>query len=235
MNLDVKRMRSQVKIWRRKYPLVIISGEVLKTNPEPSDIINELDFAFEKFFFEYKFDEGSEKVFVELKSGIESGISYFLKENWDICGWYNWNEFKNVYVDERLKKDINDYPSYIRSAANVHKRLLNTIIFIMTKERKSQNREKNVNRKSVENESKKTNRGNLQSIFLFDDIVKYVDDIGISKRFDAEKNKINCPCWSVRGHYRHYKNGKVIFVKSYKKGKERETKEPKAREYKTEN
>lgn len=108
-------MRNQVKIWRRKYPLVIVSGEVLKTNPEPSDIIFELDFAFEKFFFEYKFEEGTEKIFVELKNGIESGISYFLKENWDIQGWYNWNEFKNVYVDERLKADINDYPSYIQS------------------------------------------------------------------------------------------------------------------------
>lgn len=28
-------------------------------------------------------------------------------------------------------------------------------------------------------------------------------------------------CWSVRGHYRHYKNGKTVFIKSYEKGKNR--------------
>lgn len=26
-------------------------------------------------------------------------------------------------------------------------------------------------------------------------------------------------CWGVRGHYRHYKNGKTIFINSYSKGK----------------
>lgn len=27
--------------------------------------------------------------------------------------------------------------------------------------------------------------------------------------------------WSVRGHYRHYKSGKVIFIESFEKGKNR--------------
>ena len=30
-----------------------------------------------------------------------------------------------------------------------------------------------------------------------------------------------CLCWGVRGHYRHYKNGKVVFVQAFRKGKER--------------
>lgn len=36
-----------------------------------------------------------------------------------------------------------------------------------------------------------------------------------------EKRKYNkhCESWEVRGHYRHYKNGKVIFIKGYPKGK----------------
>ncbi len=29
----------------------------------------------------------------------------------------------------------------------------------------------------------------------------------------------HCPAWGVRGHYRHYKNGKVSYVKPYVKGK----------------
>ena len=30
-----------------------------------------------------------------------------------------------------------------------------------------------------------------------------------------------CLCWGVRGHIRHYKNGKTIFIQPFKKGKER--------------
>lgn len=39
----------------------------------------------------------------------------------------------------------------------------------------------------------------------------------------AEKRHIefSCPSWGVRGHYRHLKNGKVVFVRPFIKGKER--------------
>lgn len=30
-----------------------------------------------------------------------------------------------------------------------------------------------------------------------------------------------CTCWSVRGHKRHYKNGRVVWIKPYKKGRDR--------------
>lgn len=33
--------------------------------------------------------------------------------------------------------------------------------------------------------------------------------------------EITCPAWGVRGHYRHYKNGKTIFIDAFVKGKER--------------
>lgn len=39
--------------------------------------------------------------------------------------------------------------------------------------------------------------------------------------------KITCPCWGVRGHYRHYKSGKVVFIKPYQKGKNRSNYSPK--------
>lgn len=34
-------------------------------------------------------------------------------------------------------------------------------------------------------------------------------------------HKIHCECWGVRGHYRHYKSGKVVFIESYQKGSKR--------------
>lgn len=34
-------------------------------------------------------------------------------------------------------------------------------------------------------------------------------------------HQITCQAWGVRGHYRHYKNGTVIFIQPYVKGKKR--------------
>ena len=36
-----------------------------------------------------------------------------------------------------------------------------------------------------------------------------------------KKAEIHCLAWGVRGHFRHYKNGKTIFIESYVKGKDR--------------
>lgn len=44
-----------------------------------------------------------------------------------------------------------------------------------------------------------------------------------AKKFNKSeiKHVIKCLCWGVRGHFRYYKNGKVAWVKPYRKGKER--------------
>lgn len=33
---------------------------------------------------------------------------------------------------------------------------------------------------------------------------------------------MSCPVWSVRGHYRHYKSGRTVYIAPYQKGKDRE-------------
>ncbi len=38
---------------------------------------------------------------------------------------------------------------------------------------------------------------------------------------NIKRTEWHCPAWGVRGHYRHYKSGKVVYVKSYIKGKEK--------------
>lgn len=40
-----------------------------------------------------------------------------------------------------------------------------------------------------------------------------------------------CECWGVRGHLRHLKNGKVIFIEPFKKGRKRDVLEPKSKTY----
>lgn len=52
--------------------------------------------------------------------------------------------------------------------------------------------------------------------YLFRDIVRYVNH-----KKQKEKHNITCECWGVRGHYRHYKTGKVVFIHEYEKGKKR--------------
>lgn len=65
-------------------------------------------------------------------------------------------------------------------------------------------------------------------IYLFDDIVKYISEKYIPEN---EHHSIQCPCWEVRGHYRHYKSGKVVFIQSYRKGKDRDSAQPIAKQY----
>lgn len=42
---------------------------------------------------------------------------------------------------------------------------------------------------------------------------------------NADHRAMNCPCWGVIGHMRHYKSGKTVWIKPYRKGKERKNPE----------
>ena len=63
-------------------------------------------------------------------------------------------------------------------------------------------------------------------VYLLNDLINtyYVHN-------ESKHNEITCPCWEVRGFYRHYKSGKVIWVDSFKKGKQRDKVEPKPKTY----
>lgn len=41
-------------------------------------------------------------------------------------------------------------------------------------------------------------------------------------KVERRKAEIKCQAWGVRGHFRHYKDGKVVFVQAYVKGKNRD-------------
>ena len=65
-------------------------------------------------------------------------------------------------------------------------------------------------------------------IYLYDDIVRYVAE---NYTGSHGSHKVTCPCWEVRGHYRHYKSGKVVFVPAYRKGKQKDKVVPIPHEY----
>lgn len=65
--------------------------------------------------------------------------------------------------------------------------------------------------------TKKGNRARKPVVqFLLGDIIEYVNS-------NRREFNITCECWNVRGHFRHYKNGKVSWIPSYEKGKKRNT------------
>lgn len=48
---------------------------------------------------------------------------------------------------------------------------------------------------------------------LIDVVRKY------ERHINKNKKHVTCDYWEVKGHFRHYKNGKVVYVKPYSKGK----------------
>ena len=74
---------------------------------------------------------------------------------------------------------------------------------------------KTTNKSCDSNKNKKNNNGSKVSVvYLLDDIVEYVSN-------NKSIHKFTCECWTVRGHFRHYKNGTVGWVSSYEKGSKR--------------
>lgn len=108
--------------------------------------------------------------------------------------------------------------------------ILIVIAYIMSSNRKRLYKEKTINKRHKSEKDINSNQQLNDKIYLLDDLIEYVDKNRLNKNEDSG-HEIQCPCWSVRGHYRHYKSGKTIFIKNYLKGKEKDGKKPKYKEY----
>ena len=52
------------------------------------------------------------------------------------------------------------------------------------------------------------------------------------RKYAAPLQHMNCPCWGVIGHIRHYKSGREVWIKPYRKGRQRNNPEAyQAKEY----
>lgn len=78
----------------------------------------------------------------------------------------------------------------------------------------------------AEREQRENYEYHERECFLLNDIVKYV-----SIHPNRKSIQYRCECWGVRGHLRHLKNGEVIFIKPFKKGRKRDVLEPKKKDY----
>ena len=77
----------------------------------------------------------------------------------------------------------------------------------------------------TEHTKNKTVKNNKKEYNLLDAIKIYQKNEGEKRKYE-----ITCESWDVRGYFRHYKNGKVIWIAPFKKGKKR--KEENNKEYK---
>lgn len=228
---SLDKMRGIVQLWKKKYPLIIIN-KGLDTAKCPTESVRMLNFAFDKFFFQYNFEDGTEIVFVKLENGIQSGTSYILNENYDIVNWYHWSNLREVFIDDKQKLFLPDYKKYIsliEKPGSIHDRLLYSMEYIMTTDREKVQKDIYSKENVMEIKRKQNKKKYPHKIYMLSDIIEYVNEKGLKQ--ETKGREINCPCWSVRGHYRHYKSGKTVFIKSYLKGKKREAEEPKAKEY----
>ena len=66
----------------------------------------------------------------------------------------------------------------------------------------------------VSDSNKNTTKQKTSAQYLLKSIIEYIS-------CNRRKFNITCECWNVRGHFRHYKNGKVTWVTPYEKGKKR--------------
>lgn len=83
--------------------------------------------------------------------------------------------------------------------------------------------------KVVKSHSRKTKSGKRKSVVRH---FKCYSIKGKNRPETREEHKILCPAWSVRGHMRHYKSGKVVFINPYIKGKKRNETEFAPKEHK---
>lgn len=142
--------------------------------------------------------------------------------------------YYEIYISENNKDGMEvmcntDEYKYLNMGHDLAKIILRIMLHIMTAPREKITKPK-LPREEVERKENQSKTTKENKVYLLDEIVEYVNENGLTAS-QSGTHKINCPCWSVRGHYRHYKSGKVIFVENYKKGKERENKEPKSKTY----
>ena len=84
----------------------------------------------------------------------------------------------------------------------------------------------NVSKSSVLSMAKRTLPGKVSLKNIDIDVDAFIADHPPRKHDETSNDAVkiwHCPAWEVRGHYRHYKSGKVIYVKPHVKGKLRDT------------
>lgn len=161
---------------------------------------------------------------------IQSQVSYTCKQNQVSCTITGFDD-PMIQIMERQRKPGEAIRNYYRSVVNDYSEplifLLRTMSYINWLMQHPQYKEIEANerkkRESTNRPNKKTNNvkkkdssgtrtikiNNIRFITTSDSVIR-----GLK----SKKRRISIKCWGVRGHFRHYKNGRVIYIRPYKKG-----------------
>lgn len=163
---------------------------------------------------------------VEWRKKEWQSMIFTIYENGKNLGKYQWIMEDGDNTKGALAaippRDVSEREGSI--ARGAARRILLCMYYIMNYPREHKKERLSSHRYS--HEHKVSTRQN--KIYLFDDIVKYVSEKYVP---EGGHHSIQCPCWEVRGHYRHYRSGKVVFIQSYRKGKDKDTAQPKPKQY----
>lgn len=114
-------------------------------------------------------------------------------------------------VDERLKnQQVTKYSGFIFGTEILCKALL-CLPSIWKKESFTVDRNNVKPRQSKTDKQPKRREVELRNVYMIRS--------GLSIKNVMPSKQLTCPCWGVRGHYRHLSDGKIIFIKPYRKGK----------------
>ena len=132
--------------------------------------------------------------------------------------WYTW---KRDFIKRGYDFQGEAPKEYIQIS---HAFILETLMYICQADRNVEYRERIEKVKS----SGKSNPYEYQDrvCFLLNDIIEYAGTHKTRKSIQYQ-----CECWGVRGHIRHYTDGRTVFIEPYKKGRKRDILEPRSKTY----
>lgn len=213
--------KENIEIWRHLSKNGFLFNEYTLVVDEPYRIFKVLCYQVgDRYFFKIKIIWENKNGFREFYE-THTSVRLYLEQRNELYDKVN-KDKKRIKKEKENKLDFNDIKEY-KDFANIID-LMTPMQFMYYAIEKAMNREyiemENTQKryKPISQRGKSSKRKEYK---LFDVIRKYNQHINHNRHF------ITCEKWEVKGHFRHYKNGKVVYVKPYEKGKGRK----KDREY----
>lgn len=214
---------------------------------EKGSILANLDCLRLDFFAQNGFSEDDTAPTIKAIENRQQQFKYIgkikIEYNLDSDNVIEWENslitvlVRRGYVDpiEYLNKqnDVEEIHANLKACINLFKGVLICADHLLKhpeeKRKERQTRSRNGNNPSNKSFQKQANSVQVISLnsLRFKTVNKKVANMLKSKKVHRMAES-----WSVRGHYRHYKSGKVIFIKSFEKGKNRKQASQKKTKYK---
>lgn len=150
-------------------------------------------------------------------------ISVFGKRLETISYYFGYNVMRGFHFG-RMDKDITEDQEEICAAVDLINLAMDACMTLkdaaydraISYKKAPNDRDEDI--KDLKAVTKTKKRKKLSDVYLWDDLVIYMATTLPEEKL---KRSYKCPVWDVRGFYRHYKNGKVKWINSFQKGRDR--------------